>query len=131
MSHLLGIQTEEFESAIERLINVGLLERDQQGNVQRSEGRFVTADKETTNTAYKFHQQRILERSMMALSDIPIDERGQYSMTIATNPERIQLAKKMIENFINDITDVLETGELDELYQVSFSLFPFFVKRST
>lgn len=118
-----GVSPLEAEEAIERLLSIGLLRKDGKKLV-RAPGRVTTKDKSVTTAALKFHQRKILEQAILALDKTPLEERNQSSMTIAINPSKIPLAKKMIQDFVNQLSDVLEVGALEEVYQMSFSLFP-------
>lgn len=125
IANTLGLKVTTVEAAIKKLISIGMLEI-RNGEIQRSDGRFTTKDKEITDTALKYHQKKILQKAMLALDEVAIEHRIQNSMTIAINPKKIPLLKKMFQDFINQASDVLETGEVKEVYQMSLSLFPFY-----
>jgi uncharacterized protein (TIGR02147 family) len=109
--------------AIDRLVKLGMLNNND-GIISRVEGRFTTKDKSVTNAAFKYHQKKILNLAIDAIDKYPIERRNQSSMTIAVNIEKIQIVKKMYEEFINQVTDMFETGDKTEVYQISLSLFP-------
>lgn len=123
ISKRLGLSTVQTRECIRRLVRVGLLEEKEKRWVRKT-GRFTTSDKSITDAALKHHQQKVLEGAQRALDQIAIDIRSQSSMTIAINPKKIPLAKKMIQEFVNQLSNVLEAGPLEEVYQLSVSLFP-------
>lgn len=123
ISEILGMPKEEVKAAIDRLIKVGLLQVEGK-KISRAPGRHTTKDKTITAPAFKYHQRKILEKAILALDNVPLEKRNQSSMTIAINPAKIPLAKKMIQDFVDQLSDVLEAGPLEEVYQMSFSLFP-------
>ncbi len=123
ISHKLNLQRDEVTSAIERLVQLGMLIKEG-SELKRSPGRFTTKDKSITDTAHKYHQRKLLEDGIQALENVPIEKRNQTSMTIAINPHKLPLAKVMMQEFINQLADVLETGPLEEVYQITLSLFP-------
>ncbi|MFZ4715103.1 MAG: TIGR02147 family protein [Bacteriovoracaceae bacterium] len=123
ISNILGISVTEVESAIGRLLTVGLIKKEGE-KIVRAPGRHTTKDKSVTAPAFKYHQRKVLEQAMRALDNVALERRNQSSMTIAINPQKIPLAKKMIQDFVDQLSNVLETGELEEVYQMSFSLFP-------
>ena len=123
IGNTLGLPSEVVDASVERLLKVGILKKDGE-KIVRSPGRHTTQDKSVTDPALKYHQRKVIEQSAIALDRVPIERRNQTSMTIAINPEKIPLAKKMMQDFMNQLSDVLEAGPLEEVYQMSFSLFP-------
>lgn len=123
IASVLGISETEVKESIERLILVGLLQK-QGSKLIRTPGRHTTADKTITDSALRYHQRKIIEQSIKALDQVSIEKRNQTSMTIAINPKKIPVAKKMMQDFLNQLSDVLESGSVEEVYQISFSLFP-------
>lgn len=123
----LNISAKEAQGMIDRLIQVGMLKVENE-QIKRMPGRFTTKDKTISDSAHKYHQKKILEKAIEALDHIPLEKRNQSSMTIAVNPNKVTLAKSMIHDFINQLSDVLETDQLEEVYQISLSLFPLYQK---
>ena len=113
----------ETEASLHRLVRVGILTKEGTQYV-RTRGRFTTADKSTTDSALKRHQRKLLDASAEALDKVPLEARTHQGMTIAIDPKKIPIAQKMIQDFLNQLSSVLETGNLEEVYQMSFSLFP-------
>ncbi len=130
ISKVLNIPRDEVNAAVTRLVDIGMLEI-KNGQISRKEGRFTTQNKSITDSAHKHHQRKILDSAIRALDEVPLERRNQTSMTIAINPKKIPLAKKMIGAFINDLSDVLETGTLEEVYQISFSLYPYLLSSNS
>ncbi len=119
----LNLSTANTRDTIDRLLKVGMITKD--GNTYvRTPGRFTTADKTISDSALKHHQRKILEGAIRAMDEVPLERRTQNSMTVAINPKKIPIAKQMIQDFINQLTNVMESGPLEEVYQVSISLFP-------
>ncbi len=123
ISKKIGLPKIETHAALQRLVRVGLLKKDGSRYI-RCTGRFTTADKTVTDSALKHHQRKFLEAAAEALDTIPLERRSQNAMTIAINPKKIPIAKQMIQDFIGQLASVLETGALEEVYQISVSLFP-------
>lgn len=123
ISKVLNLSIAQTKEAINRLVNIKMLSINN-GQIERSPGRFSTKDKAVTDSAHKYHQRKILEKAIVAMDQVPIEHRNQSSMTIAINPQKIPIAKKMIQDFINQLSDVLESGPIEEVYQISLSLYP-------
>jgi uncharacterized protein (TIGR02147 family) len=119
----LNLSVSETRETVSRLLKVGLIAKEGEVLV-RNPGRFTTADKNVTDSALKHHQRKILEKALQALDEVPLESRSQNSMTIAINPKKIPIAKQMIQDFVNQLSNVLESGPLEEVYQLSVSLFP-------
>ena len=47
------------------------------------------------------------------------------SLTLALDPERLELAKQMIQEFTDSLCVVLESGKRKEVYELAISLFSF------
>ena len=71
----------------------------------------------------KYHRQNfyLAER---AQETVPYERRQISSFTVATDPVRMQRAKKMLLAFMEKLEKVLESEEPTEVYTVSTQLFP-------
>lgn len=119
----LGISPLEAKLAIERLIKLGLLE-EKDGRFIKTEAHITTRDKHLTTPALKKLQRELLEKAIFSLENVDIEKRSQTGMTMSIDPQKLPIAKKMIEEFANQICQVLETGKRKKVYQLSVSLFP-------
>lgn len=119
----IGISVIEVKMAIERLIKVGLMV-EEDGQWKKSDGHLTTADKTVTTPALRKHQRDVLAQAMLSLENDPIEIRNMAGVTMAIDPEKIDLAKKMIQEFIHNLATFLEGGKKKEVYQLSISLFP-------
>lgn len=119
----LSISEIEAKLAIERLISCGLLIREK-GKLKCWENSFTTADKQVTTAALRRHQRQILEKAVYSLENDPIDVRSHSSMTMAIDPSKINEAKKLIEDFTNKLSGMLESGTRSHVYELSLCLFP-------
>lgn len=115
--------------ALNRLLELGFLERDTKGNLQRSTEPFTTADKGITDSALKRHQQQILEKAIDSLQNDPIETRSNTSLTFAINPENLPEARKRIEDFTRELSDLLGTGCKKQVYELGIALYPLQTKR--
>lgn len=118
----LGIGYLEAKLALERLISLGLLVKEN-GNYVKSNKQLETSDTHLTTPALRKLQGQFLEKAIEALENEPIESRYTGGMTMAIDPKKINVAKKLINEFIDRLSEVLETGEELEVYQFSASLF--------
>jgi uncharacterized protein (TIGR02147 family) len=118
----LGLTTIEVEQALARLKRLGLIEA--RGDTLAKTERFVqTADPQLTTPALKAQQREIIARSREALEKQSLERRSHTGMTMCIDPARIPIAKKMINDFMFRLCEVLEGGPRREVYQLSVGLF--------
>ncbi len=129
ISAQLGISVAAATRAVDRLIDLGLLEV--------SEGRFrkaieflTTADKDVTSRAHRAHIGQVLKRGVQALKRLPIEQRSMTSLTIAIDPENIGKAKKMILDFQRKLRDELTSKRQKEVYQLGVCFYPVRMRRT-
>lgn len=78
-----------------------------------------------TSKAHREHQKQILEGAIDALENTSIEVRSQSSMTIAIDTNNLDAAKELIKNFRREMGRLLSSSsQLDEVYQLSISLYP-------
>ena len=118
-----GLSISEVNLILSRLERIGIMRKEAKG-YRRIQGRFVSQDKDTTDSALQHLQSKILNRAIDALYEVPLNKRAQESMTIAINSKKIPAAKIMISEFIQNLSNLLESGPLDEVLQISVSMFP-------
>jgi len=119
----LEISVIEASLAIDRLKRLGLLE-ERDGRLVKVDGHITTANKQITTPALLMHQRQTLERAINSLDNDPIHTRSMTSMTMAIDPDKLELAKKLIQEFMEFLCCVLESGKRLAVYQLGISLFP-------
>lgn len=120
----LGLTKEEVESSLEDLIN--------QNFVQFNEGIYKLLkpnnnwiSNKRTSEARKDFQKMLLELSLNALNDVPIDYREHGSLTVAIDKNKLPEIKEKIRTFQKDLGKFVQRrGELNEVYQLTISFFP-------
>ena len=71
----------------------------------------------------RFHEQN-LKRAISALHDDPVERRDITSITMAVDVDKLSLAKKRIKAFRREMSELLETGNRSEVYNLTLALFP-------
>jgi uncharacterized protein (TIGR02147 family) len=120
----LKISETEASLAIERLLNVGLLKKNEKGVLTRTQNRITTANKTLTSAALKSLQKQIREKAIHSIENDSIDVRCMTSMTMAIDSSKIGEARNLIEEFQERLSRFLEKGRKESVYQLSVSLFP-------
>jgi uncharacterized protein (TIGR02147 family) len=122
----LGITKSEANIAVERLLRIGILEKNEEDRfIELNAGFATNISGNLTSMGSKKLQKQILEQSIEALVNLPIEVRNHTSMTMAVDPKLLPEAIERIKKFRRELTEFLETsGEATEVYQMSLSLFP-------
>jgi uncharacterized protein (TIGR02147 family) len=119
----IGISATEAQLALGRLIQHGLLEvRGRQ--LVRTGKSLATADRHVTTPALRRNQRQFLEKAIESLENDPIEDRSVSRWTFAADPEKLPLAREMIDRFQRRLARVLESGKPKRVYTVSVALFP-------
>lgn len=126
IAHRLGKTVSEINIAVERLERIGLLDKDDAGNLIDSTTGFSTDIREGLSTqAQRRFQEKSLERSIEAIRMVSIEDRDNTSMTMAINTKDLPQAKKMIKEFRRRFCGRLEeNSQLNEVYQLTISFVP-------
>ena len=119
----LCILESEAQEAIDRLIRLGLmLEKD--SRLYKTE-KFITNYSEgMTSNALKELQRNVLKMGLDAIDDIPGEDKDITSMTFAIVPEKMPEAKQRIKKFRREISEFLERGAQQRVYQLGIQLYP-------
>lgn len=120
------IKPSQAKEAIETLLKLGFIKRDDGGRLIEVQGFVRTRDGDTDIPhAYHFHEA-MLGKARHALTTLKQDERNFYSLTLP-------LPRKMFEEIISDFyrfrDQIIEKTAMDnegpdEVYQIGFQLFP-------
>lgn len=119
----LGATAIEVQEAIARLLRLGLLER-RDGSLCKTNHHIQVRDRSRTTPALRELQKEILREASNALQNVPIEQRHAIGMTMAISEEKLPIAKKLMDEFLFKLCDVLEDGTRDRVFQLSMHLFP-------
>lgn len=126
ISKKLNISTGEAALAIERLLGLNLLEKNQNGSYSKVSSYISVMDPEFTAQAMKERQKEILNKAIHSLETLPIHLRDNSSMTLSIDssmlPEIKENIKKMRRSLANNITK--NSKKRDQVYELSISFFP-------
>ncbi len=118
----LGIAPLEVKFAIDRLLRLGMLKRDENGKLLRSHENLSV--KSEMSPAIRIFQRQILEKAIESLSVDPIKERDITSITMAIDEKNIPKAKLEIEKFRKRLSTLLEKGKKTRVYNLGIHLIP-------
>ena len=80
-----------------------------------------------SGTIRRYHKG-ILGLAQNRIDQVDVKEREYSSITMAINTKNLAKAKKLTQEYKEEMLELLEKGPLDEVYQLSIQLFPLSVK---
>jgi uncharacterized protein (TIGR02147 family) len=104
--------------------------------IQIKEGRFkqISPPLKTTSdvpsSTIRAYHKSILGLAQNKIETVDVKEREYSALTMAINTKNLPKAKKLTEEFKEEMLQLLEHGSLDEVYQLSIQLFPLSVKET-
>lgn len=119
----LGLTVLETKLAIQRLLSANLLS-EKNGTLVPTALCFESIEKDATSPALLRHQKQILTKAIQSLDDEQHAKRSVTGMTMAIDANKLPIARKLIIDFAKSLCDVLGSGKLTNVYQLSVSLFP-------
>lgn len=119
----LGIKQSEAQTALDRLLRMGLLAVGKRGDVVSTGNEFTSSD-DVTSSAVKRAHVKNLELAASSLDRDAVTARDFSAVTMAIDPAHLPVAKKMIREFQDRLSLFLETGNRTEVYKVCMQLFP-------
>lgn len=123
----IGITTTQAKSAIETLVELGLLKKTEPEYYElQHQDSTNLLDENFTSVANKKHQKSILEKSIESIDSIDREQRDHTSTTISMNSNDLSEVKKRIRNFRKQLDAYLQRkGSVpDEVFQLQVSFFP-------
>jgi uncharacterized protein (TIGR02147 family) len=127
------ISPSEAKEAIEDLLAMSLLQRDDEGKLIQSEEFIQTEDIQTQIAeAYHYHES-VLDKARHALTVLPQDERNYYALSLPLPKHMYDEIIKDFYEFRDKIVDKIQKSQddFDEVYQVNFQLFPLTMKKES
>lgn len=118
----LGIPHSKVLKALTNLENVGLIKRDN-GKIQVTFKALMTSRGIPSATLREAHAQYI-DKAKSALNEYSPAERDITGTTMAISHKNLPKAKELIQQFRLDLCDLLEQGEIDDVYRLNIQLFP-------
>jgi uncharacterized protein (TIGR02147 family) len=119
----LGIKSQEAEGALERLERLGALIRNRKGELKAS-GQPLSTPDNIPSSAIRRQHSIMLNKALDSLDKDQIDQRDFLGVTMAIDPSKIPLAKKLLREFVGTLCSTLETGEQTEVYRFNSQLLP-------
>lgn len=123
IAKMLSISELEAKLALDRLIRLEILDRDENGKLYRTSMHLSTTT-DIASAGIRHFQKQILEKSIESLEKDDLLERDITSITIAINEDRLQEAKKEIKKFRMKMAEFLGEGKKTRVYNLGVHLVP-------
>ncbi len=129
ISERLNIRISESKTALERLVRLGLLKKNEDGRLAPTGASFKTSSDVSSGALRLSHLENLkLAKKSLERDDVSI--RDFSSMTMAIDPDLIPEAKKMITAFRRKLCEFLESHSKQEVYKINIQFFPLTSKAS-
>lgn len=124
IARTLGIDEDTAQDAVDRLLRVGLLIRDEKGELKCNENCSTTSNK-FTHLAFQKLQTDLLNKAAWAMEKVPMEMRDQSSITMAIDSRRLPQAKEKIKTFRRQLMRYCQKPQKkDSIYQLMISFYP-------
>jgi uncharacterized protein (TIGR02147 family) len=110
--------------ALDLLVQLGLLRRDESGRLVQTDA-FVTTGDEVTSTSITHYHREMIRKGAEAIDRFPAAERDISSVTMSLSKEKFKEIKSLIQKFRKELLAIANQEQHPEgVYQVNFQLFP-------
>lgn len=118
------IQTSEAKKALDDLIELGMLKRNNDGRLTQTDSSVSTGDNITSTSVINFHQT-MAKLGGESIKRIHHSQRDISSVTITLSRKNFDEMKKLVQNFRRELLALSEKDPApDEVYQLNFHFFP-------
>jgi uncharacterized protein (TIGR02147 family) len=118
------ISPQQAQKALDLLLQLGLLERDESGRLVQADAFISTGDEVTSTSVANYHREMI-QKGSEALDRFPGPDRDISSVTMALSEEVFQEIKALIQKFRKELLAIADQDQRPEgVYQINFQLFP-------
>lgn len=128
VSQRLNISMAEAKKAWAKLLDLGMLKKNEDGKWQRREMHQRYVSKKSTWQKRRFHSQH-LRKANETLQEPPVDEeefelRLFNGVTVATDKESIRKVRSLFSQSMIEMARILSEGKPEEVYQLSIQMNP-------
>lgn len=126
----LGISLVESQNAIQRLLDLEVLEVTGSGYLKKSNDVVSVLTVEVPSKFIREHHRQMIEKSIHAMDNQPTNERYMTDLTLSLNQTQLPEAYDLIEEFKTKMARLMtETKNRDAVYQLNFQLFSLYKLR--
>lgn len=119
----LGIAKAEADAAIDRLLRLELLEKDDQGRLRKTQEYVLARSSDTNQALRKFHKQ-LLDKARDALSEQSPRERVSSSDIVPIDSKYVEDVRKLSDRFTAELLEISNRSKhKDRVYCLSVHFF--------
>ena len=109
--------------AIQVMLDLGVIERDEQGKLIVSQKPWRTPKEDISSAAIRKHHAGMINLSMDAIEEQKVSDRQLSCLTFRFNPEKMPEAKEFLLKMLEEFDQRFFDGNSDEVYQLNMQLF--------
>jgi uncharacterized protein (TIGR02147 family) len=118
------ISPQQAQKALDLLLQLGLLKRDESGRLVQSDA-FISTGDEVTSTSVANYHRTMIQMGAEALDRFPGPDRDISSVTMALSEKNFREIKALIQRFRKELLAIADQDQNSEgVYQANFQLFP-------
>lgn len=117
------ITPRQAELAIEKLEQLGLLERDPISKQLKVGSSFSETTHNIPSSAIRLHHKEMISRALEALEESPVAERTFNSLAFHVEPERLPAIRQRILDFTREINSEFAGKQTNSIYQLNIQFF--------
>ncbi len=118
------IEPVQAKHALDLLLTLGLLTRDEAGRLQQADP-VVSTGAETQNMNIRNYHAEMMRRATAAMELFPAAERDISSLTLCVGPAALAQIKQRIKEFRRELLELAEgESQRSQALQINFQLFP-------
>lgn len=119
-----AISEREAGHALEVLLRLGLLERDDSGRLVQS-SRAVTTGQQTSGLYIRNYHAELMQRAMHAMHHLPPDERYISALTLSASSSTLLEVKRRVLQFRQELVELCDADPSpSQVVQLNLQLFP-------
>ena len=120
----------DVREALQTLLELGLVQRDESGKLRQTESLVQTPDGPLGHHVVSFHRT-MMERAAEALEVVPRDEREIASLTLCLSDAQVGELKQRLERLREELLHVFQSdADARRVVQVNLQMFPLTVKEA-
>ncbi|MCO4793906.1 MAG: TIGR02147 family protein [Bacteriovoracaceae bacterium] len=108
--------------SIQLMKRVGVL-KEENGKLERIHKKYRTSDNIESRAIKSAHREK-LQHALVSLETIPVELRDITSMTCPIKKDKLPEIKKLIKEFRRGLSQFMEEGDSDEVYNLNIQLVP-------
>ncbi len=118
------IKPAEARAALDTLLELGLLQRDESGKL-RPKARVVSTGAQTAGMHLRNYHAEMMAHATAAMENVPAAQRDISSITMCVDPKVLPDLKDRIARFRRELVELCESGtRASQVVQINLQLFP-------